>query len=207
MKNGKYSKRRGVASKTLVLALAVMLIVGATVGGTIAWLTSTSGPVVNTFSATDIEVTLVETKGLDKDGKWSNPMIPGASYEKDPTVTVTDNTTVDCYLFVKFEENADAKKYLTYTSTLNTGNGWALVDGTTDVWYRIVRTGDETKAWTLLAADDAGKAVTVNGETVTKQTMTEAAGAKLTYTAYAVQLAKSSTENFTATEAWAKVNA
>ena len=29
MKNGKYSKRRGVASKTLVLALAVMLIVGA----------------------------------------------------------------------------------------------------------------------------------------------------------------------------------
>ena len=204
MKNGKYSKRRGVASKTLVLALAVMLIVGATVGGTIAWLTSSTGSVVNTFTAAAIEVTLVETKGLTN-GKWENPMIPGASYEKDPTVTVTDKTTTDCYLFVKFEENAAAKKYLTYTSTLNTDNGWALVDGTTDVWYRIVRTGDETKAWTLLAADETGKAVTVNGETVTKQTMTEAAGAKLAYTAYAVQLAKSSTKNFTPAEAWAKV--
>ena len=205
MKNGKYSKRRGVASKTLVLALAVMLIVGATVGGTIAWLTAQTESVVNTFSATDIKVTLEETEGLNEQGKWKNAMVPGVSYDKDPVVTVTDKTTTDCYLFVKFEENAAAKKYLTYTSTLNTDNGWALVDGTTDVWYRIVRTDDETKAWTLLAADETGKAVTVNGETVTKQTMTEAAGAKLAYTAYAVQLAKSSTENFTATEAWAKV--
>ena len=203
MKNGKYSKRRGVASKTLVLALAVMLIVGATVGGTIAWLTAQTESVVNTFSATDIKVTLEETEGLNEQGKWKNAMVPGVSYDKDPVVTVTDETTVDCYLFVKFVENDAARTYLNYTSTLTEANGWKVVPDETDVWYRIVKTTDETKSWNLLEGDK----VTVNGETVTKQTMTEAAGAKLTYTAYAVQLAKSSTENFTATEAWAKVNA
>ena len=201
MKNGKYSKRRGVASKTLVLALAVMLIVGATVGGTIAWLTAQTESVVNTFSATDIKVTLEETKGLNEQGKWKNAMVPGVSYDKDPVVTVTDETTVDCYLFVKFVENDAARTYLNYTSTLTEANGWKVVPDETDVWYRIVKTTDKTKSWNLLEGDK----VTVNGETVTKETMTEAAGAKLAYTAYAVQLAKSSTENFTPAEAWAKV--
>ena len=54
MRNGKYSKRRGVTSKTLVLALVLMMVVGATIGGTIAWLTDTSDTVVNTFTDSDI---------------------------------------------------------------------------------------------------------------------------------------------------------
>lgn len=200
MKNGKYSKRRGVASKTLVLALAVMLIVGATVGGTIAWLTAQTESVVNTFSATDIKVTLEETKGLNEQGKWKNAMVPGVSYDKDPVVTVTDETTVDCYLFVKFVENDAARTYLNYTSTLTEANGWKVVPDETDVWYRIVKTTDETKSWNLLEGDK----VTVNGETVTKENMATASQASLTYKAFAVQLS-SGNGNFAPEVAWAKV--
>lgn len=200
MKNGKYSKRRGVASKTLVLALAVMLIVGATVGGTIAWLTAQTESVVNTFSATDIKVTLEENKGLNEQGKWKNAMVPGVSYDKDPVVTVTDETTVDCYLFVKFVENDAARTYLNYTSTLTEANGWKVVPDETDVWYRIVKTTDETKSWNLLEGDK----VTVNGETVTKENMATASQASLTYKAFAVQLS-SGNGNFAPEVAWAKV--
>ena len=200
MKNGKYSKRRGVASKTLVLALAVMLIVGATVGGTIAWLTAQTESVVNTFSATDIKVTLEETEGLNEQGKWKNAMVPGVSYDKDPVVTVTDETTVDCYLFVKFVENDAARTYLNYTSTLTEANGWKVVPDETDVWYRIVKTTDETKSWNLLEGDK----VTVNGETVTKENMATASQASLTYKAFAVQLS-SGNGNFAPEVAWAKV--
>lgn len=200
MKNGKYSKRRGVASKTLVLALAVMLIVGATVGGTIAWLTAQTESVVNTFSATDIKVTLEETKGLNEQGKWKNAMVPGVSYDKDPVVTVTDETTVDCYLFVKFVENDAARTYLNYTSTLTEANGWKVVPDETDVWYRIVKTTDETKSWNLLEGDK----VTVNGEAVTKENMATASQASLTYKAFAVQLS-SGNGNFAPEVAWAKV--
>ena len=200
MKNGKYSKRRGVASKTLVLALAVMLIVGATVGGTIAWLTAQTESVVNTFSATDIKVTLEETKGLNEQGKWKNAMVPGVSYDKDPVVTVTDETTVDCYLFVKFVENDAARTYLNYTSTLTEANGWKVVPDESDVWYRIVKTTDETKSWNLLEGDK----VTVNGETVTKENMATASQASLTYKAFAVQLS-SGNGNFAPEVAWAKV--
>lgn len=196
MKNGKYSKRRGVATKALVLVLTVMMIVGVSVGGTLAWLTSKTDAVVNTFTATDIEVTLVETKGLNEEKKWENEMIPGVTYEKDPVVSVTENTTVDCYLFVKFEETEDAQTYLTYTSTLTEANGWTkLQDG---VWYRIVKTDDSVKEWHLLDGDK----VTVNAENVTKENMATAAQTKLTYTAYAVQL-----QGFegNAAGAWAKV--
>ena len=36
MKNGKYNKRRGVATKVLTMTLALMLVVGLSIGGTLA---------------------------------------------------------------------------------------------------------------------------------------------------------------------------
>lgn len=193
--------------KTIALVLACILCVGIGIGGTLAWLTADAGSLVNTFTATDIEVTLAETFNVDSDNdgtndKWQAQMVPGVSYTKDPVVTVTSNTTVDCYLFVKFEESKDASKYLDYTSLLTTANGWALVPGQTNVWYREVKTTDAVKSWHLLDGDT----VTVNGENVTKDNMATAAATTLTYSAYASQLYKNNTATFTAAEAWAKVN-
>ena len=206
MSNGKFAKRKGIATKTMFMILAVVLIVGISVGGTLAWLTDTTDSVVNTFTVGDIDITLTETFNTDSDndGKsdcWTAQMIPGYSYKKDPKVEVSANS-VDCYLFVKFEETGNAATYLDYTSTLTSANGWTKGNGTdipANVWYREVMSTATTRSWKLLDGDT----VTVNGTAVTKDNMEAAAQASLTYTAYASQLYKNATEKFTAAEAWA----
>ena len=94
---------------------------------------------------------------------------------------------------------------MTYTSNLTPDNGWTQGDGTAipaDVWYRTVLKTDGTKSWHLLSGDT----VTVNAESVTKDTMADAAKAELVYTAYAAQLHKNGTQDFTAAEAWEVLN-
>lgn len=200
--------------KLVILVLALALTVTAVVGGTLAWLTATTGEVKNTFTTANIGVTLTETFNTDtnNDGTndaWKAQMIPGFSYSKDPVVTVA-NDSVDCYLFVKFEEKNNASTYLTYTSNLTAANGWTKGDGSNipaNVWYRKVMTADTTKSWKLLAGNTTypNGVITVNGAAVTKATMTTAAAAELVYTAYASQLYSSNGVEFTAAQAWTNV--
>ncbi len=191
MKNGKYAKR-GVATKALVVVLAVMMIVGATIGGTIAWLMDTTDTVTNTFTVGDVNITLKESP-LKEDGTYGTPaegvtnaykLIPGETYTKDPKVTVVGGSE-KCYLFVKFEENGDAAKYITYTSELTVEKGWTQGTGEipANVWYRTVDASNEDQSWELLADNT----ITINADAVTKDTMNAASAAKLVYTAYAVQ--------------------
>lgn len=196
---------------TVCLLLAVCMV---TVGGTLAWLTASTGEVKNTFTTADIDVTLTETFNTDNDkdstnDKWQAQMIPGYSYAKDPKVEVSTNS-VDCYLFVKFEETNDPSTYLAYTSTLTAANGWTQGKGEdgdgipTNVWYRKVMASDTTRSWELLS----GNTISVK-DTVTKDNMATAASATLTYTAYASQLYKSNKgedKEFSAKEAWNNVN-
>ena len=192
--------------KATIAVTALLLVLCFAIGGTLAWLVDKTEPVKNTFTSGDVAITLTETwntDGDDADTKpdyWSAQMIPGEEYKKDPKVTVDkEKTNVDCYLFVKFEETEDAKKYLTYTSTLNKDNGWTRGNGTdipSNVWYRNVYKTDTTKSWNLLAGDK----IIVNADTVTKETMSTAAAQTLTYTAYAVQM-----DNLTEAQAWSKV--
>lgn len=190
--------------KKVLSIVAVVLVLCCAIGGTLAWLTAKSDVVKNTFAPSDINITLTETPNTDtdNDGKadaWKADMIPGFSYAKDPVVTV-EGGSVDCYLFVKFEENGNPATYLTYTSTLTTTNGWTQGDGTnipSNVWYRVVKATDTTKTWNLLAGDT----IAVK-DTVTKDNMATAANAELVYTAYATQLYKSAGVQFTAAEAW-----
>lgn len=190
--------------KTLTILIAVVLVVVCAIGGTLAWLTATTDPVVNTFTAGDVNITLTETFNTDSDsnGKldsWTAQMVPGNTYKKDPVVSVVD-TNVACYLFVKFEENGNAANYLSYDSTLTTANGWTQGDGTDiprNVWYREVGVDDQAKSWHLLNND----VVTVKADAVTKDNMSTAARATLVYTAYAVQKDNISS----AAEAWSKL--
>ena len=211
MSKGKFEsapRPRRKGSKAAALILALVLVVGCVVGGTLAWLTAKSGPVTNTFTTADIGVTLTETFNTDSNGDkimdtWQAQMIPGFEYKKDPVVTVKAGS-VDCYLFVKFEENNDPSTYLTYTSTLTADNGWTQGNGTDVpdyVWYRVVSASDSDQSWHLLEDDK----ITVNGEAVTKENMETAAKAALVYTAYASQLHKNATGEFTAAEAWENI--
>lgn len=197
--------------KTIALVMAMVMLFGIAVGGTIAWLTDKTAEVKNTFTVGNINITLDEkdvddsTPNADRDIANVYQMIPGTTYEKDPTVTVVADSE-DCYLFVKFEEENSPAEYLTYTSKLNAENGWTQGDGTdipANVWYREVTKADTDTVFTLLAGnnDYANGCITVK-DSVTNANMNDAAKAELVYTAYAIQKA-----NFaTAALAWAEVS-
>ena len=78
-------------SKALLLTLCAVLLVAASVLGTMAYLTSTD-TVTNTFTVGKVEITLDETDVTNPTGPRvkanSYKLMPGTTYTKDPTVTV-----------------------------------------------------------------------------------------------------------------------
>ncbi len=96
------------STRSVVLTLAAIVLIAATVAGTVAYLTASSEKVENTFTVGNVEITLDEAK-VDDDGKAVSPeqrveanryhLIPGKTYDKDPTVTVKADSE-DCYVRV-----------------------------------------------------------------------------------------------------------
>ncbi len=78
-------------SKALLLTLCAVLLVAASVLGTMAYLTSTA-KVENTFTVGKVEIKLDETDVTNPTGPRvqanSYKLMPGNTYTKDPTVTV-----------------------------------------------------------------------------------------------------------------------
>jgi len=161
--------------RTLALLAALVLLLGCVVGGTIAWLTDKTDPVVNTFTFGDINIELDESDNLDL------KMVPGNDITKDPVVTVKDKSE-DCYLFVKLDKSAN---YGTYLEEYAIADGWTkLEDG---VYYREVAATVEDVEFPVLKDNK----VTVK-TSVTKADMTAIKDSNqptLTITAYAVQKA------------------
>lgn len=181
--------------KTLALFLALALVIVGIIGGTMAWLTDTTPDIVNTFTDSDIDITLAETTGE------SYKMVPGYTISKDPKVTV-ETGSEKCYLFVKLEESANFNSFLTY----EIADGWTSLDGVDNVYYRIVDTAEMGTAYSVLKDDQ----VMVQG-TVTKEMMNElkngtAAEPTLTVTAYASQFNKTATESFDVNTAWTNIS-
>ena len=179
--------------KGLTLVLALTLLVVGVVAGTLAWLTAKSDVVTNTFTTSNIEVELKETTGTEY------KMIPGDTIEKNPKATVLTGSE-ECYLFVKLDKSANFDDFLTYQMA----EGWTLVPGETNVYYRKVQTANIGTAYSVLEDNQ----VTVKGE-VTKAMMdglTTETLPKLTVTAYASQLHENATTEFTPAKAWENVN-
>ena len=82
-------------SKALLLTLCAVLLVAASVLGTMAYLTSTA-KVENTFTIGKVEITLDETDVTNPNGPRvqanSYKLMPGNTYTKDPTVTVLNGS-------------------------------------------------------------------------------------------------------------------
>ena len=204
MSKGKFQNGKSKMSmKPLALLLAAVLLVGATIGGTLAWLQATTKEVENTFTDSDIGVTLEETKENFK-------MIPGHTIDKDPKVSVTAGSE-DAWLFVKVTKSANYDTYLTHEYD----DKWEIVvDETIDdvtkekvtiLGRKIDESGVDHKkgvAYSVLKGDKV-----TTKEDVTKEMMNDikygtVAKPTLTFQAYAVQLMKNNTEQFTKTEAW-----
>lgn len=192
-------KKKGVSTKVFLSLLALVLVAGCAVGGTIAWLTATTEPVVNTFTYGKIKIDLAETTGTEY------KIIPGVNISKDPKVTVKADSEA-CWLFVKVAEEGT---FVTDKVTYSIANGWTKGDGTdipTNVYYRSVSASDGNQDIYVLAGDETyhNGVVTVS-EGLTKaevNSVTEENQPKLIFTAYAVQKDGINT----AAEAWAQVS-
>lgn len=119
--------------KILAMACAMALSAAIAVGGTLAYLTSTTEVVTNTFTVGKVAITLDEAdvneygqKLNDKDGIWKEgdtladrvmgneyKLMPGHKYFKDPTVTVKAGSESSYIrMIVTISDIADVKAVL-----------------------------------------------------------------------------------------------
>ena len=195
----KNKTNRTVSIKIAALIAAIVLVIGCTAGGTVAWLVSKPKPIVNVFTVGNINATLTETKTAFK-------IVPGVDIAKDPVATVKANSE-DCYLFMQpTEENWPKFKTTEAGSTTRKveyeiADGWTELKSEHGVYYREVTKSDKDQVFHVLKNDK----VTVSS-TLTKEeadAIQTAGDPKLTVAVYAVQK-----ENMgSATEAWEKANA
>lgn len=179
--------------KILLTLCSALLLVSLSVGMTVAYLTSQTGPVVNTFTVGSVTITLDELN-VDEYGVTTNTgrgtgneykLIPGHTYTKDPTVHVADNSE-DCWLFVKLENGLSGSETSTIESQMAT-KGWTLVDAAANVYAHesIHAAGDNVVVF---------ETFTLSGSA----NVTALADAEIIITAYAVQA-----DGFTsAADAW-----
>lgn len=198
-------KFRELSGKLVVAMLAVTLLIGCAIGGTVAWLTATTDSVVNTFTYGDINITLDETKPANQQAK----IIPGVNIEKDPKVTVEANSEA-CYLFVKItEENWPTFKEVDGTTkkvSYDIATDWKPLEDQAGVYYREVdaTTANAGVSYYILKGDTTypNGVVTVSENLTKNEVNGITTQPKLTFTAYAVQK-----DGFnTAAAAWAEAS-
>ncbi|MGM9541679.1 MAG: SipW-dependent-type signal peptide-containing protein [Candidatus Limivicinus sp.] len=189
--------------KTLTVLLALVLVIAMSVAGTMAYLTSTTDTVTNSFTVGNVAITLDEAQ-VDVYGKAVTPaarvkentykLIPGHEYTKDPTVHVAAGSE-DCWLFVQvvngiseLEAATVADGYKTIADQM-TAHGWTAVTGATNVYAY----SDKVSAGTDVHVFDQFK---IRGDA---DVSTVTANTQITIKAYAVQA-----DTFdTAAAAWA----
>ena len=194
-------------SKALLLTLCAVLLVAASVMGTMAYLTSTD-KVENTFTVGNVKITLDEAK-VNTDGTLAAPaervkaneykLLPGHTYNKDPMVTVLNGSEASYIkMTVTFSKASalDAIFAPTGANLISIFNGydsanWIYKDNTKDAtadtrtyefWYKET-VGAPTADVALDALFDS---ITVPG-TITNEQLATIEGMTITVNAYAIQ--------------------
>lgn len=127
---------KNTRTRILLTAVAALLLVVVSVGGTLAWLQDKTETVTNTFKPSTIGIELDENKQWDGtdlgEDDWEAQFIPGVDLTKDPVVSVT--TDVEAYVFVKVEVTGAWPDKATWTMA----EGWTALDETKypGVYYR-----------------------------------------------------------------------
>jgi len=139
---------------TFVLSMvAVVLVCCITVVGTLAYLTSVTGEVTNTFTVGKVAITLDEAKTneygetVDANGNKvalaaaprvqanTYKLLPGHNYTKDPTVHVQPDSEA-CYVFVYVNDGiADIEDETTVAAQI-AAKGWTALDGVDGVYWK-----------------------------------------------------------------------
>ena len=167
--------------KKLTMVVSLLLVMALSIGGTLAYLTDKTEAIENTFTVGNVTISLAETKGA------SFKIVPGATVEKDPTITVEEGSE-PCYVYA-FIDNA-------------------LILGEGDAAKVVAKPNVDTSKWTVVKDDVIGKSlyrynevlsakgtadifttVKYDGEAITEENINKLDGKKITITAFAHQSA------------------
>ena len=198
----KNKTNRTVSIKIAALIAAIVLVIGCTAGGTVAWLVSKPDPIVNVFTVGNIKAELTETKKEFK-------IVPGVDIDKDPVATVEANSE-NCYLFVKLTE----ENWPTFTEATEAGStarkveykiadGWTKLESENGVYYREVTRQDTDQPFDVLKDNQVTVSSTLTKEEASKIKTTANEAPKLTVAVYAVQKEGMGSVD----KAWAAANA
>jgi hypothetical protein len=191
--------------KIFIIVVSILSICSFLIGTSVAWLSSKTDEVINTFTYGDINIKIEETDTGDNDNNEftnSYKMLPGNKITKDPKITVLANSE-DSYLFVEIKESENFKDFMKYELV----EGWTLVEGTENVYVREVTKSDKDQEFFVLKDNT----VTVL-ESVTKAMLNDLDKdgqtnyPTLSFTAYAVQRDSKIEAIDTAAEAWSIVS-
>lgn len=178
------SNKKFIAILSVFVMLALTMVVGCAVDGTVAWLVSESESSVSTFTLGDINIKLTGESE-------SQPLkvIPGVEIKRSLKVTVEPNSEA-CWLFVKVEgpnwsHFPDANGTAKVSYSVDVQNGWIALNGHPGVYYREV----SAEAAQRGDAYDVNCNVTVSKELTKADINSIASGTQpqLSFTAYAVQ--------------------
>ncbi len=191
-------------TKALLMSLCAVLLVAASVLGTMAYLTD-SKDVKNTFTVGNVAITMDETDvdystpNKERDQANSYKLLPGHTHTKDPIIHVDANSE-DCYLFVKVDNQITAIEAdgNTTVAAQMAAKGWKAVEGKDGIYVYVgttaapvaVKANDNVTVFEQLVI-----AGTVNGDTLKAYK-----NKTITVTAYAVQ--KDGFEGKTADQIW-----
>ena len=152
-------------SKALLLSLCAVLLVVASVMGTMAYLTST-GEVKNTFTVGSVKITLDEAK-VNANGVAVTPaarvaensykLMPGHTYTKDPTIHV-DAASEDCFIRAKVTLT-NAKEWIAIATKYADNKVENIIKGTDDnIWWvsqPAVDTANNTVTYTFVYKNES----------------------------------------------------
>ena len=180
------SNKKFIAILSVFVMLALTMVVGCAVDGTVAWLVSESESSVSTFTLGDINIKLTEAESESQPLK----IIPGVEIRRSLKVTVEPNSEA-CWLFVKVEEtnwsrfpdaNGTAKVFY---SVAGGTSGWTPLSSYPGVYYREVSAEDAKTG----VEYDVNGVVAVSKELTKAEVDSIASGTQpqLSFTAYAVQ--------------------
>lgn len=179
-------------TKIAALAVAAVALVGASVLGTMAYLTSQAA-VTNTFTVGNVQITLDET-AVNLDGTAATPaarvdankykLMPGHTYIKDPIVHVAQGSE-DAYLFVKVENGIAAIEAGTTIAAQLAANGWTPVAEGSNVfaYADVVSAGDNIDVFASFTISGD----VIGGEGEGDLYLGNYADAQIVVTAYAIQ--------------------
>lgn len=178
------SNKKFIAILSVFVMLALTMVVGCAVDGTVAWLVSESESSVSTFTLGDINIKLTGESE-------SQPLkiIPGVEIRRSLKVTVEPNSEA-CWLFVKVEGTnwphfPDANGTAKVFYSIDVQKGWIALNDHPGVYYREVSAEDAQRG----DAYDVNCNVTVSQMLTKAEVNSIAAGTQpqLSFTAYAVQ--------------------